>query len=78
MKRFKRTAVLAAMFTGVGVLFQLGIGGCIATSLNVGLSAIDFCSLLGSDCTLGPIAPCGDPRFPQDDLLVDCPFTTTP
>lgn len=71
MKRWMRRAAVAAMFTGVGVVFQLG--SCIATSLNVGLSAIDFCALLGPDCTLGPIAPCGSPLTPLDNLLVDCP-----
>ena len=75
MKRFKRKAVLAAMFTGVGILFQFG--SCIPTALTIGMSAIDFCALLGDDCTLGPIAPCGTPLSPFDNLLVDCPGPLT-
>ncbi len=76
MKRWMRKAAVAAMFTGVGVVFQLG--SCIATSINIGLSVVDFCSLLGPDCTLGPIAPCGDPTVIEDNLLVDCPVTIVP
>jgi len=76
MKRWMRKAAVAAVFTGVGVVFQLG--SCIATSINIGLSAIDFCALLGPDCTLGPIAPCGSPLSPQDNLLVDCPGVIFP
>ena len=71
MKRFKRKAVLAAMFTSVGFLFQFAF--CIPTGLTMGSAAIDFCSLLGPDCTLGPIAFCGNPNTPLDNLLVDCP-----
>jgi len=72
MKRRVRKAAFLAMCAGVGIAFQ-SIGSCVATSLTIASSIIDFCSLLGPDCTLGPIAPCGDPLNPADNLLVDCP-----
>jgi len=68
-----RKAAFAVMCAGVGVVFQFG-GGCVATALTIGSSAIDFCALLGDDCTLGPIAFCGNPDFIEDNLLVDCPI----
>jgi len=63
--------MLAALCTA-GMVFQTQ---CIATGINLGLAGIDFCALLGPDCTLGPIAPCGNPDNPFDNLLVDCPGT---
>jgi len=73
MKRRMRKAAFVAMCAGIGIVFQFG-GSCIATSLTIGMSAIDFCSLLGPNCTLGPIAFCGNPLVIEDNLLVDCPI----
>lgn len=67
-RRLRAMTVFAAVVTS-GVLIQ----GCLPAVLNIGLAGIDFCSLLGPNCVLGPIAPCGNPNTTADDLLVDCP-----
>jgi len=70
MKRRNRTkALLAALVCGTVLQF----GSCISAAGTVILATLDFCALLGPDCTLGPIAPCGDPTTAADDLLTDCP-----
>ncbi len=46
--------------------------------LNIALAGLDFCALIGPNCTLGPIAPCGDPTTSEDDLLIDCPAPVDP
>lgn len=70
MKRRMRILGLVAALSSAGFLFQ---ADCIATGINISLAGIDFCALLGPNCTLGPIAPCGDPTTSEDDLLADCP-----
>jgi len=73
MKRKRKASfkLLTVVLLCGGTLSQLG--GCFAAGFNNMLAAIDFCSVLGPDCVLGPIAPCGDPDTPLDDLLTDCP-----
>lgn len=71
-KRKARTAVFVSLVLCGGLIAQFG--GCLLTGFNGGLlGAVDFCALLGPDCVLGPLAPCGDPTTTADDLLVDCP-----
>src|SRR5262249_6877846 len=71
MKRMARTKWLLTLVLSGAALTQLG--PCGAAYVNGGLAAFDFCAILGPDCTLGPIAPCGNPLTSQDDLLLDCP-----
>lgn len=75
MKRRKRMLTLAAALLTAGMVFQTQ---CIATAANIALAGLDFCSLIGPNCTLGPIAPCGDPTTRDDDLLIDCPDPVDP
>lgn len=71
MKRKIRVISLAAAWLSMGMVLQ--VGGCLTAAANTALAAVDFCALLGPDCTFGPIAPCGDPTTSADDLLIDCP-----
>src|SRR5438552_15226255 len=71
MKRMVRSKWLIGVLLCGAVLTQLG--PCGAGIFNGLLATVDFCSVLGPDCTLGPIAPCGDPNTTIDDLLLDCP-----
>ncbi len=75
MKRRLRILGFMAAFSSAGILLQ---GTCIANGINIGLAGLDFCALLGPNCTLGPIAPCGDPTTSEDDLLIDCPAPVDP
>ena len=75
MKRRLRILGFMAALSSAGILLQTA---CIANALNIGLSGLDFCALIGPKCTLGPIAPCGDPTTAEDDLLVDCPAPVDP
>ena len=79
-KRLK--LILAAALAG-GVATQFG--GCSTALLNGALASFDFCAILGPDCRLGPIAPCGATTCTTDaecqaarldDLLLDCPPPT--
>ena len=61
----RRIVVLAALL-GSGVCFQFG--SCAAGLTNIGLGALDFCTIINTvggrtDCTIGPFAPCGIPDF---------------
>jgi hypothetical protein len=71
MKKKARLACIVAFVLTGGVMMQFG--GCLTALASSGIAAIDFCSLLGPNCVLGPIAPCGDPTTTADDLLLDCP-----
>lgn len=74
-RRGKRANLIVGLVLSGGLMAQFG--GCILTGLGGSiLGALDFCSLLGPDCVLGPLAPCGDPATAEDDLLVDCPAPT--
>ena len=70
MRKRVRVKLLAAVLL-CGMMMQFG--GCFVAVINAGLATLDFCALLGPDCVLGPISPCGDPTTADDDILVDCP-----
>lgn len=75
MIRRNRLRLMLGVLT-CGTLLQLG--NCISVAATIGLGTLDFCALLGPDCTLGPIAPCGDPTTTMDDFLLDCPLPPDP
>ena len=70
MKRKTRRVALALLVCGFGTLTQ--VGACVSSALNIGAGTIDFCTLIGNNCTLGPIAFCGNRTTNADDLLIDC------
>ena len=76
MKRFAKKKMLLGLVLCAGVLMQLG--PCGSALFSGFLASIDFCSILGPDCTLGPISPCGNPNDQLDNLLLDCPGETLP
>lgn len=84
LKHVKRMKVVAAMVLAGGIATQFG--GCTSSLVSGGLAVFDFCAILGPDCRIGPIAPCGRSTYDgseqdfalavADDLLVDCPAPT--
>ncbi|MCK6483248.1 MAG: hypothetical protein HUU22_07275 [Phycisphaerae bacterium] len=74
MRKFRSRLTVVAAVALCSTVLQLG--GCMTAGINGLLATFDFCAVLGPDCTLGPIAPCGDPTTDEDDLLLDCPPPT--
>ncbi len=64
----KRRIVLAmTVMLGGGMVLQLG--SCAAGIANLGLAAVNFCTLIGTpDCSIGPFAPCGVPDIRYVDV----------